>query len=465
MKAREPETIIVVDDEDLIRRWLKESLRANGYSVEDASRGAEALRLAEQTQASVVLLDLRLPDASGLDLLPRFHDIDPDVMVVIITAHGEISTAVEAVKAGAYDFLEKPIDLDKLKIVIEKGLETRRLRRQVAVFREQHRWLFANVELVGRSTALRGIVEMVEKVAPTDSAILLEGESGVGKDIVARAIHARSKRRDNAFVEINCTALPEHLAESELFGHERGAYTDARERKRGLVELAEGGTLFLDELGDMPLSIQAKLLRFLEDSKIKRIGGTTDISVDSRVIGATNRNLEKMVAEGTFRADLFYRLQVVPIRIPPLRERPEDIAPLAVHFVERLSRDLRREPVVLTTEALDVLEGYDWPGNVRQLMNVLERVMILEATPEIRPEHLPQELAGARASVSDHAPVFPLPSEGLALEDVERDLIEQAMARMNGNVTRAAALLGISRDTLRYRLEKHERPANTHLSP
>jgi two-component system response regulator AtoC len=455
MKVREPATIIVVDDEDLIRRWLKESLRANGYTVEDAARGADALRLAERTEAAVVLLDLRLPDASGLELLPRFHDIDPDIIVVIVTAYGEISTAVEAVKAGAYDFLEKPIDLDKLKIVIEKGLEARHLRQQIAVFREQHRWLFADIELVGRSAALQGIVEMVEKVAPTDSPILLEGESGTGKDLVARAIHAHSKRRDNAFVEINCTALPEHLAESELFGHERGAYTDARERKRGLVELAEGGTLFLDELGDMPLGIQAKLLRFLEDSRIKRIGGTTDIPVDTRVIGATNRDLKNMVEEGTFRGDLYYRLQVVPIHIPPLRERPEDVVPLAVHFTDRLSRDLRRGPVVVTEDALEVLECYDWPGNVRQLKNVLERVMILEEAPEIRPEHLPPEVTAATGGTSGDARLFPLPSEGLKLEDVERELIEQAMARMDGNVTRAAALLGISRDTLRYRLEKH----------
>jgi len=450
-----PETMLVVDDEKLIRRWLTEALKAVGYAVEGASSGSEALRLAERTQAGLVLLDLKLPDSSGLELLPRFHEIDSDIIVVIVTAYGDISTAVEAVKAGAYDFLEKPVDLDKLKIVIEKGLETRLLRQQLAALREQHRWMFANVELVGRSPALQEVVEMVEKVAPTDSPVLLQGESGTGKDLVARAIHARSLRHGNAFVEINCTALPEHLAESELFGHERGAYTDARERKKGLVELADGGTLFLDELGDMPLSLQAKLLRFLEDRKIKRVGGMKDIPVDSRVIGATNRDMEGMVADGTFRSDLYFRLHVVPIAIPPLRERSEDVAPLAAHFVAQLSQDLRRRPTVLTQEALAVLEAYDWPGNVRQLKNVLERVMILEDASEILPRHLPPEILAGRGNVSGADRILPLPSEGVKLEEVERDLIEQAMTRTDGNVTKAATLLGISRDTLRYRLEKH----------
>lgn len=454
MSHREKPLVIVVDDEDLIRRWLRESLTQVGYRVETAPRGADALRLVERTDPAVVLLDLRLPDGDGIELMPRLREIDPDLVVVMVTAYGEISTAVEAVKAGAYDFLEKPIDFEKLQIVIEKGRETRRLRQQIAVLREQNRWRFENIELVGRSSAMQNIVDMVEKVARADSPVLLRGESGTGKDLVARAVHARSARHDAPFIEINCTALPEHLAESELFGRERGAYTDAKERKKGLVELADGGSLFLDEMGDMAVATQAKLLRFLEGASMRRVGGTADISIDVRVIAATNRDLEALVAEGQFRSDLFFRLNVVPITIPPLRERREDVAPLALYFVDRLTAELRRDPTTLTEPTIQTLEAYDWPGNVRQLKNVLERVLILEEATEIRPDHLPSELFAAPGRESVPGAFYPLPHGGLRLQDVEADLIDQAMHRTNGNVTRAAALLGLTRDTLRYRLTK-----------
>lgn len=454
MKSREEPLVLVVDDEDLIRRWLRESLSHVGYRVETASRGADALRQVEHADPAVVLLDLRLPDGDGIQLIPKLREIDPDIVVVIVTAYGEISTAVEAVKAGAYDFLEKPIDFEKLQIVLEKARETRRLRQQIAVLREQNRWRFENMEIVGRSAAMQNIVDMVEKVARADSPVLLQGESGTGKDLVARAIHARSLRHDSPFVEINCTALPEHLAESELFGRERGAYTDARERKKGLVELADGGTLFLDEMGDMAVGTQAKLLRFLEGASMRRVGGTTDISVDVRVIAATNRDLEALVAEGQFRSDLYFRLNVVPITIPPLRERREDVGPMALYFVDQLAAELRRSPAALTAETIRTLEAYPWPGNVRQLRNVLERVLILEETTEIRPDHLPSEILAASRGAALSGSVLPLPEGGLRLQDVESDLIDQAMRRTNGNVTRAAALLGLTRDTLRYRLAK-----------
>ncbi len=286
--------------------------------------------------------------------------------------------------------------------------------------------------------------------------MLLEGESGTGKDLIARAIHARSGRRDQTFLEINCTALPEQLVESELFGHERGAFTDARARKKGLFELADGGTLFLDEMGDMPLGSQAKLLRFLEDAKFKRVGGIADIRVDVRIIAATNRDLAALVEQGMFRDDLYFRLKVVPILIPPLRERKEDIAPLANYFVDTLSLDLRREPAALSASAVDVLESYSWPGNVRQLRNVLERVLILEDTAEIRPHHLPAEIRRPETRFASAGHVFELPPDGLSFVDVERDLIEQALERTEGNITRAAELLGLTRDTIRYRLEKHD---------
>lgn len=455
--------IAIVDDEELIRTWLSEHLNAAGYSVWCAATGEEATRLVADATPAVVLLDLRLPDVDGIDLIGRLHQIDRDLPIIMVTAYGEIEIAVEAVKAGAHYFLEKPVDLDDLLITIEKALETRQLRRQLAVLREQHRWQFAHVELVGRSAAMQRIAETVEKVARSESAtVLLQGESGTGKDLVARAIHARSARSEQPFLEINCTALPEQLLESELFGHERGAFTDARERKRGLAELADGGTLFLDEVGDMPLGAQAKLLRFLEDSKFKRLGGTADIRVDVRVIAATNRDLGRAVEERSFRDDLYYRLKVVPLEIPPLRQRPEDITPLALYFVEHLSRDLKRQPPALTKETLRILESYQWPGNVRELRNVLERAMILEETDVIRPEHLPGEIRGQPGEIDGSyepaadIPSFPLPAGGLRLEDVERDLILQALRRTSGNVTQAARLLGVSRDTLRYRLEKHD---------
>ncbi|MCK5447895.1 MAG: sigma-54-dependent Fis family transcriptional regulator [Gemmatimonadetes bacterium] len=454
--------IVVVDDEDLIRTWLGEKLRSAGYTVETASTGAEGRRLVVSASPALMLLDLRLPDGDGIRLLEEFRDIDRDLIVIIVTAYGEIDTAVEAVKSGAYDFIEKPVEFDALLLTIEKALETRRLRRQVAVLREQHRWRFAQIELVGRSGAMQSIVKMVEKVAAAESAtVLLTGESGTGKDLVARAIHAHSVRADQPFVEINCSAMPDNLVESELFGHERGAYTGARSRKQGLAELADGGTLFLDEVGDMPAATQAKVLRFLEDSKFKRVGGTTDIRVDARVIAATNHDLDRMVETGAFRSDLFFRLKVVPIHIPPLRARRDDIAPLALFFIEQLSLDLKREPATLSESALHLLESYDWPGNARELRNVLERVLILGELGEIRAGDIPVEMRVPLPASTLGVHLCELPPEGLRMEDVETDLIRQALVRTSGNVTRAANLLGLSRDTLRYRLEKYASLADT----
>ncbi len=448
--------IAVVDDEDLIRSWLDDHLSAAGYRVCTAASCAEGIQCIRESRPALMLLDLRLPDGSGLDVLSKARTIDPDLIVVIVTAFGDVETAVQAVKAGAYHFLQKPIDLDDLLITINAGLEARKLRQKIEDIRELHRWRFANIEIVGESSATREIVSIVEKVARTDSAtVLLQGESGTGKDLFARAIHARSSRYGQPFLEVNCSALPEQLLESELFGHERGAFTDARERKKGLAELADGGTLFLDEIGDMPPGAQAKLLRFLEDSTFKRLGGTTDLSVDIRVIAATNRDLDRAVEEKAFRGDLYYRLNVVPIYLPALRDRPEDIEPLARYFVSNLARDLRRDPPELLGDAIDVLRRYRWPGNVRELRNVLERTLILNEGASIRADQLLVAMRGfGRERSAAHAPIV-LPAEGLILEELERDLIQQALARSTHNVTQAAKLLGLSRDTLRYRLEKY----------
>jgi DNA-binding NtrC family response regulator len=447
----------VVDDDELTRIWLSEHLVAAGYTVKGAATGKGALDLVQEAGPALMLLDLRLPDANGLALIERFREIDRDLAIVIITAYGEIETAVQAVKAGAFHFLQKPPDLDDLLITIEKGLEARRLRQKVAVLQEQDSCQFADVKLVGCSATLRELAQTVEKLARADSAtVLLRGESGTGKDLVARAIHARSNRSDLPFLQINCTALPEHLVESELFGHERGAFTDARERKKGLAELADGGVLFLDEIGDMPPTAQAKLLRFLEDSTFKRVGGTSDVTVDVRVIAATNRDLESAIEDHAFRSDLYYRLNVVPVYIPPLREHPEDITPLVDYFVKRLARDLKREPPSLTTAAIGVLEAYSWPGNVRELRNVLERALILEDTEEIRPEHLPAEIRTGSAAPNAKGSLIQLPVEGIRVTDVEATLVRQALARTNGNITQAARLLGLTRDTLRYRMQKYD---------
>lgn len=447
--------VLVVDDEYLIREWLQAHLGEEGYRVAVAESLAEARAKFHETPPDGVLLDLKLPDGSGLDLLGELVETDPDLVVIILTAYGDVATAVQAVKSGAYHFLEKPPKLEDVLITLEKGLETRSLRRTVSGLRRQHGWEFAGVEIVGRSEAMQRVVHMIGKVAASEgSTVLLRGESGVGKEVVAQAIHARSPRADYAFLEINCTALPETLIESELFGYEKGAFTDAKQRKQGLLELADRGSVLLDEIGDLPPGAQAKLLRFLETRTFKRVGGVRDIAVDVRIIASTNRDLEAAVREGAFRRDLFYRLNVVPITIPPVRERAEDIEPLARYFLEKIATTLRRPVRAISREALAMLERYPWPGNARELRNVIERVVILEEGPEIRAEHLPDELQLGRRAL-DLEPGFKLPPGGVHLEELEKDLIRQALAQTQGNKTRAAELLGLTRDTLRYRIEKY----------
>ena len=446
--------VVICDDEMLIRLWLSEHLRESGHRTEDVADGASLLAALERDPADLVLLDLRLPDASGMDLLPRIKALDLTLPVIMMTAYGEVETAVAAVRAGAFHFLEKPIALPELLLLIEQALEARQLRSDVDRYRDGYRWQFADVALVGRSAALRRIAELITRVGAkgTTVNILVRGESGTGKDIVARALHARGPRRAQPFINVNCTSLPEHLVESELFGHEAGAYTDAREMKRGLFEIAHNGTVFLDEIGDMPKAMQAKLLHFLETHAFRRVGGVRSIEVDVHVITATNRNLEDAVASGAFREDLFYRLNVVPVHIPPLRERPEDIGPLAMHFIELLCRELRQPARELSREALGALERYQWPGNARELRNVLERVLLLEDADLVRVDQLPPEIRGTSAQSGR---TLVLPASGLDLEQLERELLCQALERAEGNKTSAARLLGLTRDTMRYRLEKY----------
>ena len=450
------EQILVVDDEKLIRQYIEVLLEDEGYGVALADSAAAARTAFENGTCHAVILDLKLPDGDGMTLLREFVEADPDIAVLMLSAHGDIKTAVEAVKLGAYHFLEKPPKTEILLTTLAKSLEARSLKRTVSGLRRQAGWQFSGVEVVGRSAAMGKVVEFIGKVAASDSStVMLRGESGVGKEVVAQAIHAHSSRADYPFLEINCTALPETLLESELFGHERGAFTDARERKRGLLELADRGTVLLDEIGDLRAGAQAKLLRFLETRTFRRVGGVQDLAVDVRIIASTNRDLEAALRDTSFRRDLFYRLNVVPLTVPPLRDRQEDVDPLARYFLEKLTTTLRRPARDIPRETMAMLERYSWPGNARELRNVIERAVILEEGTDILPEHLPDELQpGARAV--DLEPGYALPPAGINLEELEKDLLRQALERTRGNKTRAAQLLALTRDTLRYRLEKYE---------
>ncbi len=370
--------ILVIDDEKLIRWTLEDALRKEGYRVFSAETGEAGLRLVEEEYPDLILLDLRLPGMDGMEVLERAKELEPEALVIILTAHGTVESAVAAMKKGAFDYVNKPFDLDETRLIICKALETRNLKREVVQLRREQKERFGVDDIIGVSEAVREMLGLVQRIAKSGATtVLIHGESGTGKELLARAIHARSGRAEKPFMAINCTALPEKLVESELFGHEKGAFTDAKFSKKGLLELAAGGTALLDEVGDMHPPMQAKLLRVIEEKSFMRVGGTRDIQVDVRIIATTNRDLLQQVKEGTFREDLYYRLKVVPIFIPPLRERREDILPLAKHFVDRYSKEFRREVKGIAPEAEALLHEYGWPGNVRELRNAIERAMIL----------------------------------------------------------------------------------------
>jgi two-component system, NtrC family, response regulator AtoC len=451
-------SILVVDDERLIRWSLEQQLRREGYTVQSVETGGEAMQRFQTDPPDLVLLDVRLPDADGVELLGRLRAADPDCLVIMMTAHGGVESAVQAMKLGAQDYVSKPFEMEELKLTIRKALETRTLRREVARFQTEAAQGSALDDLVGVSRAVGDLKGLIHRIAQSDATtVLLQGESGTGKDLVARIIHFASQRARAPFLAVNCVALPEHLLESELLGHERGAFTDARALKKGLFEQADGGTVYLDEIGDMRLDLQGKLLRLIEEKLFRRVGGLRDIKVDVRIIAATNRDLAKSQAAGEFRTDLYYRLKVFPLQLPPLRERPEDVLPLAQHFIARFSREMRREPPTLHPETQTRLLRYAWPGNVRELRNVLERAFILASGNVLAPEHLPVELGEQptiQASATARSASVALPSEGLSLEEVERDLVRQAIEATEGNQVRAARLLGISRDALRNRMKK-----------
>ncbi len=441
-----PRRILVVEDEDKLRRVIQLHLEASGYEVEQARTAEEAVLRAGE--ADLVLTDLRLPGMDGMELLGHIHRQNAHTPVIVMTAFGTVENAVAAMKAGAVDFLLKPFSLDHLSAVVEKALEVRALRDENRQLREElgRRYDFRNI--IGHSARMQEIFATVARVAPTRATVLLCGESGVGKDLIARAIHYHSPRRDRPFVKINCTAIPENLMESELFGYEKGAFTGAAASKPGKFEQADTGTVFLDEIGDVPPSIQVKLLRVLQEREFERLGSNKTRQIDVRVLAATNADLRAALEQGRFREDLYYRLNVVPINIPPLRERKEDIPYLAAHFADKLGREVRGQPCRLTPEAVEKLLTYSWPGNVRELENVIERSIVLSQSEELGPGDIKLDLA-PKSRAPEETRFLP---DGMTLDQFEQMIIQEALRRAGGNKSHAARLLGLTRNALRYRL-------------
>jgi DNA-binding NtrC family response regulator len=438
-------SVLVVDDELLIRKSLAKVMRARGYTVELASTGAEGLEKASEVRPNVMILDMRLPDTDGLSVLRQVRQVDPLLQVIVITAFGDVQTAVEAMKLGACDFLRKPYEMDDIALAVDAASRNFRQATELDAFRRQAWKQYTGEEIIGDSVPITRVRDLIEKVVRSQAtSVLITGESGTGKELVARAIHYRSDRAQAPLMEVNCSSFHENLLENELFGHEKGAYTDAGEVKKGLVELCDGGTLFLDEVADMSLPTQAKLLRFIDHRSFKRVGGAEDIAVDIRIVAATNKDLDVEVRSGRFRSDLFFRLKVVSIHLPPLRERDSDIILLARHFLREFSRKFGKGFQDLSPPTEPLFLAYRWPGNVRELKNLVERVALLEEGERIELEHLPSELTGMRASSTPANESLALPT----LAQMEAEHINEVLRLTAGNKSRAARILGISRQGL-----------------
>jgi len=445
--------VLIVEDEKLIRWSLRQKFEAAGYEIAESDNGGSALKALEAESFDLIMLDYKLPEMTGLDILRKVREVDADVVVIMMTAFSTIESAVEAIKLGAYDYVTKPFDMDELLRTVEKALETTQLRREVRELRRHLQHEYGMERIIGRHPCMLELFEVIRRVAGSGaSTVFLRGDSGTGKDLVARVIHYNSDRAPRPFMNITCTALSETLLESELFGHEKGAFTDAKAAKPGLFELADGGTIFLDEVGDMPPGLQAKLLRFLEERTFRRVGGTKEVSVDVRVIAATNRNIDQAIQDGKFRSDLMFRLNVIPIYLPPLRERGDDVTLLTKHFVAQLAQEFRKPITRIDERVFEKLSSYAWPGNVRELRNVIERAVLLSGGDSLGPDDVVLGRADPTA-VGDGARMV-LPPAGLDLHDLENSLVRQALARAQNNQSQAARLLGLSRDAFRYRLEK-----------
>jgi two-component system, NtrC family, response regulator AtoC len=449
--------ILIVDDESGVRFALTEALRAWGYEAIQAATVDEAVRLFMDERPAVALLDIDLPDGSGLDVLSEIKTQQPETVVIMITGNVNVPNVLTALRGDAHDFISKPIHLEELRITLRNALEISALRREVKQARRERTEAFGFDQILGDSVPMKKAIELTRRVAGSDIvSILLQGETGTGKDLFARAIHQASERANSPYLAINCAALPATLIESELFGYEKGAFTDAKQRKEGLFEQAQGGTIFLDEIGEMELSLQAKLLRVLEEGMFRRVGGLKDLPLDVRIVAASNQNLKKAGEEGTFRIDLFFRLSVIQVDIPPLRERGDDVLLLGRHYIEKTNLKRRgRQLKGLAPEVASIFKSYRWPGNVRELRNVIERASILEDADVVTVAHLPGDMIESHhGSTSGGSSGMVLPPEGIPLETVEVDLARQALTRTGGNLTRAAKLLDISRDQLRYKLRK-----------
>jgi two-component system response regulator PilR (NtrC family) len=456
MSARPPASprILIVDDEESLRELLGIMLGKEGYEVLTAVDRATASQALNRHAVDMVITDVKLPDGDGIEILRHVKAASPETAVIVMTAFGSTETAVAALKLGAHDYLVKPFDVDELRIVVRNALEKQQLTQENLRLKAEFRSQYGLERIIGVSAAMAAVFDMVRSIAGTSSTVLITGESGTGKELVAKAIHALSPRRDAPFVSVNCGAMPESLLESELFGHVRGAFTDAHQNKKGLFEVAHRGTLFLDEVGETPMPMQVKLLRALQEKRVRRLGGTDEIETDVRIVVATNNPLEELVRLRRFREDLFYRLNVIPIRMPPLRERREDIPMLAEHFLKRYSEQMGKSLVKISSEAMQALVRYSWPGNVRELENIVERAVALETTPAVLPERLPGTLT-ARAPGEARASIGP----GFALDQhlfaLERDLLREALEQSEGDRRRAASILGIKPRALRYLIRKH----------
>lgn len=456
------EKILIVDDESFICENLERILKEEHYHTSTAPDGRTALSFLKEEPVDLVFLDLNLPDTSGLEILRTIKELDPDLLVIIITGYASVESAVEALKMGAYDYIKKPFKADVIKLIVKLALEAQNLKKEVRCLKKQHEGILGEQPIIAESPVFRNILEQVREVARhAEATVLITGETGTGKDLIARTIHNLSPRSNRPFVEINCATLPENLLESELFGYESGAFTGAKGRKMGLFEAANGGTIFLDEMGEIEPGLQAKLLRVLEDRRIRRLGGTQLHEINVRIVAATNQDLREAIKEKRFREDLFYRLHIVPIHLPPLRERPEDVAALSKYFLSEYARKFSRNFSSIAQEAKNLLLAYSWPGNVRELRHVIERICIMHDAQRLEAEHLPKELTNGPAdSASSALPFdFPVPPEGISLDEVVDqftfNLIRKVVRMVDGNISQAAKLLGIPRGTLRYKLDKY----------
>ena len=442
-----------------MRDFLKIMLKKEQYEVTVVEDGQEACRAIDEDIYDLVITDIKMPGISGLEVLRHVKQVAPETLVLVITAFSSTEDAVSAMKQGALDYITKPFDIEEIKLVIRNALERKRLGEEHEYYKRQYDHQFDVGNIVGKSRAIRDIFEMIRRVGPSKSTVLVTGESGTGKELIARAIHQNSPRREAAFVAVSCGAIPENLLESELFGYMKGAFTGAAANKIGLFELADRGTLFLDEIGELPLLIQVKLLRVLQERQFKRVGGTKDISVDVRIVAATNRDLQKMVAENSFRKDLYYRLNVIPIHLPPLRDRQEDIPLLAKFFLEKYNQEIGRHFTHIADDAMTKLLGYEWPGNIRELENVIERAVALEAEPAIELAGLPENIRGTSNPLASRIPAE-IPPEGIDLEnivdEIEKDLLVKALEKTGWVKKHAANLLHLSFRSFRYRLDKFE---------